>query len=180
MSEATDRTACPEAVRAYAAQTVRYVQSALGLELEYDSDTLPLLDHYLTTVPAESALLLLTATTAGAYFGEVIRRQLGGRWDLSTGDPATWRFVLPTGMSFAPAGVVARAIARSDDVELASSFDAPPKLRPYLQDTLSNMGEVSVDEYYSLCGRFDTLEHLHAVLLGIAVELAKQKDDGPN
>lgn len=181
MSAATDDTACPEPVQAYAIETVRYVQTAVGHELTYDSETLPFLDHYLTTVPAEPALLLLAATTAGAYFGEVLRRHLGGRWDLSSGDPATWRLVLPTGLSFAPAGVVAEAIARSDDVELASAFDAPAKLRPYLEDALAQMGQVSVDEYYSLCGRFDTLEHLHSVLLGIAVELAKQKrDDGPN
>jgi len=30
------------------------------------------------------------------------------------------------------------------------------------------MGEVSVADYYSLCGRLDTIEHVQAVLAGVA------------
>src|SRR5580692_8675382 len=45
----------PERVREYADQVVAYVRRALGVTLEYDSDTLPLLDHYLRTVPAADA-----------------------------------------------------------------------------------------------------------------------------
>ena len=36
----------PHEVAEYATRTVDYVQRALGVALEYDSDTLPLLDHY--------------------------------------------------------------------------------------------------------------------------------------
>ena len=39
----------PVRVREYADQAVAYVRRALGVALEYDSDTLPLLDH--TCVP---------------------------------------------------------------------------------------------------------------------------------
>lgn len=175
MSRASRQTPCPDEVGVYAAEAVAYVQRALGVELSYDSETLPVLDHYLRSIPAEPAIVILTSTTSGAYFGEVIRRSLGGRWDLSSGNPETWRVVLPTGLSFAPAGVVAEAISQSDDSELDSAFDAPAKLRPHLEDTLARMGEVTVEEYYSLCGRFDTLEHIQAVLLGIAVKLAAAK-----
>ena len=41
----------PSRVREYADQAVAYVQRALGIKLEYDSDTLPVLDHYLRTTP---------------------------------------------------------------------------------------------------------------------------------
>jgi len=41
----------PARVREYANQAVEYVRRALGIDLEYDSDTLPLLDHYLRDVP---------------------------------------------------------------------------------------------------------------------------------
>ncbi len=175
MSRAGHDSPCPDEVDAFARQTVDYVQKAVGLELEYDSETLPVLDHYLRAVPDKPALILLTSTTAGAYFGEVVRKALGGRWDLSSGDPETWRFVLPTGLSFAPAGVVAEAIAMSDSAEIDSGFDAPAVMRPHLEAALARMGELPLDEYYSLCGRFDTLEHLQAVLLAVAVELAKRK-----
>ena len=73
----------PARVREYADQAVAYVERALGVALEYDSDTLPLLDHYLRIVPRASRRRRSTARdrTAGAYFGEVVRRRLGGRWE---------------------------------------------------------------------------------------------------
>ena len=165
----------PAPVAEFAGQTVTYVQSSLGVELEYDSDTLPVLDHYLRQVPASRPEMRdLVASTAGAYFGEVIRRRLGGRWDLGAGDPAGWRIVLPTGLSFSPAGLVAAAIDQDDPGDLDASFDAPPRLRPHLEEVLARMGEVTEEEFYSLCGRYDTLEHLQESLLAIAAELAKQ------
>ena len=33
------------------------------------------------------------------------------------------------------------------------------------------MGDVSVDDYYSLCGRLDTLEHVHEVLVAVAAQM---------
>ena len=171
-----DPDACPAAVGEYARQAVEYVDNALGMVLEFDSDTLPVLDHYLRSVPEdEPALVELVAVTSGAYFGEVVRRRLGGSWDLSSGDPSTWRIVLPTGLSFSPAGVVAEAIAQADLEEMASGFDAPPKLRPHLEFALERMGEVTLETYYSLCGRLDTLEHLQDVMLAVAATLAKRR-----
>jgi hypothetical protein len=108
--------------------------------------------------------------TSGAYFGEVVRRRLGGRWELS-GDEADWRVVLPTGLNFSPAGFVAAAIARADLDDLDSEFDAPPRMRPYVQAALERMGEVSLEDYYSLCGRLDTLEHVHEVLVAVAAQM---------
>jgi hypothetical protein len=164
----------PLRVREYAEQAVAYVRNALGVTLEYDSDTLPVLDHYLRTVDAgatgQAATLQLVISTAGAYFGEVVRRRLGGRWELSTED-VEWRMVLPTGVNFAPMGFVAAAIAQADLDDLDSEFDAPARMKPYVQQALARMGEVSVEEYYSLCGRLDTLEHVHEVLVAVAAQM---------
>jgi hypothetical protein len=161
----------PPRVREYAEQAVEYVRRALKVALEYDSDTLPLLDHYLRTVPRDQqATVLLVTATAAAYFGEVVRRRLGGRWDTS-GEEGDWRVVLPTGLNFSPAGFVATAIAQADLNEIDSEIDAPPRMRPYVQQTLARMGEVSVEEFYSLCGRLDTLEHVHEVLVAVAAQM---------
>jgi hypothetical protein len=171
----------PARVREYADQAVAYVRRALGVTLEYDSNTLPLLDHYLRTVPDSlPAAIQLVVATAGAYFGEVVRRQLGGRWEAS-GEEADWRVVLPTGLHFSPAGFVASAIAQADLDDLDSEIDAPPRMRPYVQQTLARMGEVSVEEYYSLCGRLDTLEHVHEVLVAVAAQMMGnvEEDDVP-
>jgi hypothetical protein len=162
----------PARVREYADQAVAYVRSALGVTLEYDSDTLPLLDHYLRTVPDDQlATVQLVATTSGAYFGEVVRRRLGGRWETGGVEEQDWRIVLPTGLNFSPFGFVASAIAQADLDDLDSELDAPPRMRPYVQQTLARMGEVSVDDYYSLCGRLDTLEHVHEVLVAVAAQM---------
>lgn len=167
----------PARVREYADQVVSYVRNALGVTLEYDSDTLPLLDHYLRSVPdTQPATIQLVVTTSGAYFGEVVRRRLGGRWELAAED-VDWRVVLPTGLNFSPAGFVAAAIARADLDDLDSEFDAPPRMRPYVQQALERMGEVSIEDYYSLCGRLDTLEHVHEVLVAVAAQMMGNVDD---
>lgn len=166
-------------VAEYAAQVVEYVRRAVGLELTYDSDTLPLLDHYLRSVPTDQpSAVELIATTSGAYFGEVVRRRLGGRWDTTSDDATEWRVVLPTGVNFSPAGFVAAAIVRAELDDLDTTLDAPPRMRPYLEQTLARMGEVTVDDYYSLCGRLDTLEHVHEVLVAVAAQMLGKR--GPD
>lgn len=166
----------PARVREYADQAVAYVQRALGIRLEYDSDTLPVLDHYLRTVPGDQpAALELVVATSAAYFGEVVRQLLGGRWELGSQE-AEWRIVLPTGITFSPAGFVAAAIARADRDDLDSEIGAPPRMLPYVQQALARMGEVSLDDYYSLCGRLDTLEHVHEVLVAVAAQMMGTSD----
>jgi hypothetical protein len=175
--------AVPARVREYADQTVEYVRRALGVTLEYDSDTLPLLDHYLRNVPeGQPATLQLVVATSGAYFGEVVRRRLGGRWEIMPGqEEPDWRVVLPTGLNFSPAGFVAAAIAMADLDDLDTELDAPPRMRPYVQQALQRMGEVSIDDYYSLCGRLDTLEHVHEILVAVAAQMMGNapEDDVP-
>jgi hypothetical protein len=166
----------PPRVREYADQAVSYVRRALGVQLEYDSNTLPVLDHYLRNVPEDQpAALQLVVATSGAYFGEVVRQRLGGRWELAEQE-AEWRIVLPTGLNFSPVGFVAAAIARADLEDLDSEIAAPPRMLPYVQRALARMGEVSVDDYYSLCGRLDTLEHVHEVLVAVAAQMMGDVD----
>lgn len=167
----------PPRVREYADQAVSYVRRALGIQLEYDSNTLPVLDHYLRNVPEDQpAALQLVVATSGAYFGEVVRQRLGGRWELADQE-AEWRIVLPTGLNFSPVGFVAAAIARADLADLDSEIAAPPRMLPYVQRALARMGEVTIDDYYSLCGRLDTLEHVHEVLVAVAAQMLGDEED---
>ena len=93
-------TVAPERIREYSDQTVEYVRRALGVAPAYDSDTLPLLDHYLRSVPAQqTATAHLVLATAAAYFGETVIHHIGGRWEGSGDDATTWRVVLPSGLS---------------------------------------------------------------------------------
>ena len=165
---------CPQRVGEYAGQAAEYVRRAIGTELEYDSDTLPLLDHYLRTAKTnDAAALELLVTTAGSYFGEVVRRQLGGRWEGIDDDPHDWRVVLPTGLNISPTSIVAAAILRKDDIDgFDTRIDAPPAMLTYVKQALSRMGHTTVDDYFSLCGRLDTLEHLQEVLVAVAAQLS--------
>ena len=172
MAELVDR------IQEYATQAVEYVRRAVGLPLEYDSDTLPLLDHYLRSVPTEEpAAVKLVVMTAGAYFGEVVRRTIGGRWEYTDEAVEEWRVVMPAGLSFSPPGFVAAAIARAALEDFDTELDAPPRMMPYVQAALANMGAATEEEYYSLCGRLDTLEHVHEILVGAAASMLG--DAGP-
>ncbi len=171
--------AAPPRVAELARAAVEYVKRAIGLELAYDSDTLPLLDHYLRNVPDDQpATVELVAIASGAYFGEVVRRTLGGRWDTSADEVTDWRIVLPTGLNFSPAGFAAAAIVRADLDDLDTTMDAPPRMRPFVEQTLARMSDVTEEDYYSLCGRLDTLEHVHEVLVAVAAKMmGKERGD---
>ncbi|HUS69117.1 MAG TPA: hypothetical protein VMZ28_31490 [Kofleriaceae bacterium] len=180
----------PTEVREYASRAVDYVKRSLELTLEYDSETLPVLDHYLREVPGDNAAAAhLVAATAGAYFGEVVKRRIGGTWDLPSHDPGAWRLVLPCGVWFSPAAMALAAIrgpSQADDdmldadegtdpnVQISPEWDAslhaPPQLRGVVAEVLERMAGVSPETFYSLCGRLDTLEHVQSVLAGIASE----------
>ncbi|MBV8759536.1 MAG: hypothetical protein JO257_19770, partial [Deltaproteobacteria bacterium] len=98
-------------------------------------------------------------------------------WDMSGESEAAWRVVLPTGLNFSPLGLVAAAILKNEGDDIDAELDAPLRMRPYLQQALQRMGEVSEDEYYSLCGRLDTIEHLHEVLVAVAAQMMGDEDD---
>jgi hypothetical protein len=166
---------CPQKVAEYAAQAAGYVERAVGVPLSYDSETLPLLDHYLTSVPVEQPeTLALIAATSGAYFGEVVRRHLGGRWEATAADPLSWRVILPTALSLTPGQMVLAAIARAD-IDGDAEVGVPSVLERLISDALAAMGEVSEDVYYSLCGRLDTLEHLHELVTAYAAQKLAEK-----
>jgi hypothetical protein len=176
MSTPTTETDGPAEVLELAARAVDYVVGALGIELEFDSETLPILDHYLRTIPEgnpETADLI--ASVAGAYFGEVIRRRLGGQWKTVVPEAVEWSLELPGGLWFVPGQMVLAAIHQTD--EYRDNLNPPAKMRSVAEQALGRMTEVSEDNYYSLCGRFDTLEHLQAVLLAIAVQEAERRAD---
>ncbi len=157
---------CPAIIQDYAIQAVAYVKRALGFSLEYDSETLPVLDHYLRQAIAQGPVATLVVLTTAAYFGEVVRRHLGGHWEVAGQEVENARVVLPGGLSFSPAELVQAAVERDDgDTE---QFRIPPKIRPILESALERMEPVTEDVYYSLCGRLDTLEHLQDVLLASA------------
>jgi len=150
----------------WARRTVEYVRQALSLEPSWDSETLPIVDHWLHSVPLDNrGAFALAACTAGCYFGEVVRRRLGGHWDISAPSPDGWRLELECGVWLLPAGMAAAAVARGDVEGWDDGLHTAPPLLPHLRRALDGMGAVSEEDYYSLGGRLDTLEQVNHVLL---------------
>ena len=150
----TDDTPPPGEVFDLAERAVEYVRKALGQTLDYTPDTLPILDHYLAGIPADrDEIVVLVAATAGAYFGEVARKALGGAWENDGGE---WRLSLGPGIRLSPSAIAAEAIAQAPRPEVDASFEVPDEDRAAVEDALRDL-EVPEEEYYSLSGRLETL-----------------------
>jgi hypothetical protein len=85
----------PRAVVDLAASCVRFVKAALGFELDFERDTLPVLDGYLggarAAVQERPETLPLVAAAIGAYLGEVVRRYHHCWWRTDSDDPLGWQ-----------------------------------------------------------------------------------------
>ena len=125
----------------------------------------------------------------------MVKRRLGGEWDLPSRDPGSWRLVLPTGLWFSPAAIALAVIVGSDEEngslgdeitdpeadavtgsDWDASLNAPGPLRPLVAQVLDNMADVSHDDYFSLCGRLDTIEHVESVLAGVTAARRSDPD----
>jgi hypothetical protein len=149
----------PGAIFEQSEKAVDFVRKAVGIALDYTPETLPVLDHYLAQVPKDRAEIVeLVSVAAGAYFGEVARRVLGGEW---SGDD----LVLPGGVSISPTGMAFEAIVH-DDSEERGQIDLPPELREPVAEALADR-QVAEDEFYSLCGRLELLQLVSDVVAGI-------------
>lgn len=167
---------CPDHIAEFVLRCVDAVHSSIGVGLAFDSDTLPLLDHYLREVPDKSLeTAALIAAMAGAYFGETLRKAFGGQWKVESLDPGTWRVVLTGGLSFRPVSLALGAIQESEEEDAHGDFSAPPGLMEVLQEAIGRLGSVSEFEYYTLSCRYDTLEHLQEVLLAVAANRLEQQ-----
>ena len=95
-----------------------YVRRAIGMELDYSPETLPLVDHYIdlvrTSLDERPELQPLVVRAVGAYFGEVIRRQLPAFWRIPSADTHEWRLCArPVFLSLSPFGVAYDAVYQS-------------------------------------------------------------------
>lgn len=148
----------------------QYVLSALGVELDYTPETLPVLDEYLRTASEGIAdrpeLEPLVTRSAAAYFGEVVRRRIDSFWRKRKELDAEWdlcaRRVL---LCVSPRGMVCDAIAHSEERPGPSSeLVMAPEDRAMAEARLSMMPEVSEEEYYLLSTRLEVLEVVYETL----------------
>lgn len=175
----------PPRVEEYAAGCVRAVERALGVTLDYAPETLPLLDHYLGLLPdrprraTRDPVRGLVATLAGVYFGEVVRRLFPSRWAVSPGaDPIDWRLEFRyCFLTFHPVAVAWEVILRRDVPDCCTAFLFDEPTCGLIARRLDALPGVTVDDYYTLAQRLETL----VFAAGWLAERAQQQagDDRP-
>lgn len=170
----------PPSVQPFYDAARKYVERALGVQLDDSEESLAYVDHYITqTARAETLkpeVLALVAPALGAYLGQVAIARFGGKW-VTDGDPAEWRVELePAPLTFHPVGMAAEAL-RGEEVEgYDASFSTREELMGPLLEALESAPPVDEAYYYSLTGRLETLAHA----LDILAEIERRKRDKLN
>ncbi|HFE44836.1 MAG TPA: hypothetical protein ENJ18_04970 [Nannocystis exedens] len=161
----------------------KQLEHALGVGLDNSVISLAYVDHYLAQARDETRepILTLLAAGAGAYFGDLVCRTIGGSW-LGDGKRATSLRVLlhPQMIYFSPFAIALDAIlgesigpgdprAPADAPHDASFlFATPPRSgdanspdqddTAWLKEVLTNLAPVPEHHFHSLTCRFETIE----------------------
>jgi hypothetical protein len=167
----------PPVVLDLADSCVRFVKRALSIELDYTPETLPILDHYLREAQGvdREEIVSLVAPAAGAYFGEVVRRQLGpSRWHWVSEDFAEVRIEFDRCfLSFNPIGSAVEAVLGNEVEGYGSNLSLLREDEGLVRESLERTGDVREEDYYRLAVRFEVIEQVVALL----VEKAIAKDE---
>lgn len=155
---------------------VDYVKRALGLELDYSQDTLPLLDHYLReaskdarTRPGADALLAPLVPAAGAYFGQLaVRLFEGARFHAPGDDYARYRIEFGRFfLHFNPLGIAQEVLTGADAPGWNAHFAMLDEARQVVEQSLSTGMQMRAEDYYTFSVRYETLEQVVAVLAAL-------------
>ncbi|MBN2192784.1 MAG: hypothetical protein JW751_08190 [Polyangiaceae bacterium] len=154
----------PSEVAELVAALREYVWRVVGIAVDGTPETLPLVDHYVELVRAEREkrpeILDLVVVALGAYFGEVLRRQIGGFWHLPSADVFRWRVcsrrvlvaVNPVGVAYDVLYQGAEHDGPSAEVELSTAD------RNRVAPRLAALPGVTEREYYLLSTRVEVIE----------------------
>jgi hypothetical protein len=151
----------PAAVAELAAACVRFVATRYGVPLDFEPDTLSLLDQWLrdarTEVAAVPASGDVVQAAAGAYLGEVIRRWFGAQW-IAEGDVSAWRLCLSrVYCAFNPVGLAREALLLDTAEGWHGHFELDPGERDEIEARLAALPPAEDDEFYAPSTRFDVL-----------------------
>ena len=110
----------PDEIANLCGRCIDYVARAIGVELDFTEETLPILDHYVSlargTIGQRPEIAPVVSGAIGAYFGELLRRRFNGYWLIPNPDVHNWlvcaRNVF---LSLNPVGVACEALAQNDE-----------------------------------------------------------------
>jgi hypothetical protein len=148
----------------------QFALRAVGVELDYDAETLPILDEYLRLaapgVTDRPELEPLVARAVAAYFGEVVRRRIDGLWRELPDPNDGWELYARRALlALNPLGVVLESLARGPDHPGPSGeLKLAPDDRELAEERLARMPPVSEEEYYLLSTRLEVIETVYETL----------------
>lgn len=181
-----DTDSAPDSVLELARACDRYVKGALGIDLDWSPDTLPLVDHYLDTAKHEfekrPELMPVVVAAAAAYFGEVVRRHRPhARWALPSEDPASWRIEFDhVFLYFHPVGVVVEQLDGREHEGSGAHLETLSRDRGLLDQALSRAGSVGEHDYFRLTMRFEVLELVTEALYGATIARGQPERFSPD
>jgi hypothetical protein len=158
----------PHAVAELAAACVRFVATRYGVMLDFEPDTLSLVDQWVRDARVEIAVkpqtIDLVQGAAGAYLGEVVRRAFGGAW-FAEGEQDGWRVDLSrVFLTFNPIGMVREALLLEPQEGWHAHLETDPAERDDLERRLEALPEVPDDEYFAPTTRFDVVHIAYEAL----------------
>lgn len=154
----------PEPIGELVRACLDYVKRSLGTELDFTPETLPLLDHYLGEVRDELAdkpeIAELTAHAAGAYFGEVLRRQMRGFWRAPSASLHDYQVCSSVAfVAINPFGVAYDALfASTEHGGPRSNLRLAAEDHGYIAARLATVPEVPEDQFFLLTTRLEAIE----------------------
>ena len=157
-----------DAVKDLTVACVTSVKNATGFELDLTQETLPILDHYaqLAESPRDEVVSLL-APVCGAYFGELVRRQLAdGEWHIDPDDHAGWRLVFDRcSLSFNPIGIALEVLLGEDVPDWGGHLQTKPEDQLRVKKALEVFGDVGDRDFYTFAMRYEAIEQAYLGLL---------------
>ena len=161
---ARQMAAPPDPVPEYAAACLEYVRRALAFELDFTAETLPVLDHYVTsvreTLAERPALAPLIARATGAYFGEVVRTVVPGFWRIPSANVHDWQLCCRFSYLWVnPVGIAFDALYGNVEHDGPRSLlRTSPEERPYLERRLETLPPVPEEQYFLFTTRLEVIE----------------------
>jgi hypothetical protein len=147
---------------------VTSVKNATGLELDLSQDTLPILDHYARIADSpRDEVVSLVGPMCGAYFGELIRKDLeDGTWHTDSDDYAEWRLTFEgCSLRFNPVGVALEVLLCQDIPDWGAHLQTAPEDQLRVKKALEVYGDVRDGDYYTFSVRFEAIEQVFRALL---------------
>jgi hypothetical protein len=165
-----------------AAGCILAVEQTTGVRLDFTQDTLPVLDHYVSQVGSASGDVQgLVATMCGAYFGEVLRRNLGpARWYCPKDMPEEFRLEFQdVFLSLNPVGIALEAIARESLQGVGAHLEVLPSDRDRVKAALELFGDTREEDYFRFGVRFEAIEQAVHTLATLEIQHDPPRKFGP-